>query len=86
MQEIKWSLLKSKRLKQTRGVSFEDILQAELIDVLEHPKLTQQIIMVFKHKGYTWAVPFVFSEEKLFLKTIYPSRKLTSKYLGEKER
>ncbi|MCK5243473.1 toxin [bacterium] len=86
MLEIKWSLLKSKRLKQTRGVSFEEIIQAELVDVLEHPKQRHQRIMVFKHQRYIWAVPFITSEDSIFLKTIYPSRKLMSKYLWEQKK
>ncbi len=31
MKEIKWSLLKSERLKKTRGVSFEDIISQQKI-------------------------------------------------------
>lgn len=33
-------------------------------------------------EGYVCLVPFVETEEKVFLKTIIPSRKLTKKYLG----
>ena len=33
MKEIRWNLLKSKRLKRTRGVSFEEIIHARLIDI-----------------------------------------------------
>lgn len=85
MRNITWSPLKSKRLKRTRGVSFEEIIKAELMDIIEHPKLERQKVMVFKHRGYLWAVPFVVEGEIIFLKTIYPSRKLMKKYLTEKK-
>lgn len=34
-------------------------------------------------KSYCWAVPCVIANDKVFLKTIYPSRKLTKKYLED---
>lgn len=80
MNEIRWNPLKSERLKKTRGVSFEEIITAKLIDVLKHPARTDQNIMVYDYKGYLWAVPFIFGPEGIFLKTIYPSRKLMRIY------
>lgn len=47
MKEIRYSHLKSERLKRTRGVSFEDIISAELIGVKRHPKREGQNIMLF---------------------------------------
>lgn len=83
MKQIEWSPLKSERLKKTRGVSFEEIIAAVLLDVLKHPLRANQQIFVYRHKGYCWAVPCVVEEDRIFLKTIYPSRKLTKKYLGK---
>ena len=80
MSEIKWNLLKNERLKKTRGISFEEILQSKLISVREHPRLAHQNWMLFWHKGYVWTVPFVQNGEEVFLKTIYPSRKYTKMY------
>ena len=34
-------------------------------------------------EDYVYLVPFVESEEEVFLKTIIPSRKATKSYLGE---
>lgn len=34
-------------------------------------------------EGYVYLVPFVESEEEIFLKTIIPSRKATKYYRGE---
>ena len=80
MKEIKWNALKSERLKRTRGVSFEEIIASRLIDIRKHPNRVNQKILIYQHKGYLWAVPYVIEGEAIFLKTIYPSRKLTKLY------
>ena len=80
MKEIHWSQLKSERLKKTRGVSFEEIVSSTLIDIRKHPQNDKQKILVYKYKGYIWAVPYVIDRKTIFLKTIYPSRKLTKLY------
>ena len=77
MKEIRWNLLKSERLKRTRGVSFEEIIQSKLIAVKKHPKKTHQDLMLFEYKGYIWVVPYVETEQEIFLKTLYPSRSYT---------
>lgn len=79
-KEIRWNALKSERLKRTRGVSFEEIIASKLIDIRKHPNRENQKILIYKHKGYLWAVPYVIEEETIFLKTIYPSRKLMKLY------
>ena len=80
MKEFNWSLLKSERLKRTRGVSFEEVIQGKLVAVREHPKKQHQRIILFEFKGYVWVVPFVETAHEFFLKTLYPSRKFTKIY------
>ncbi|MFZ2604173.1 MAG: toxin [Candidatus Omnitrophota bacterium] len=80
MKDIRWSQLKSERLKKTRGVSFEEIISSELIAVKTHPKRPDQNIMLFELKGYIWIVPYVEEKDYIFLKTLYPSRKFTKLY------
>ena len=80
MKEIRWNLLKNDRLKQVRGVSFEEILRSELIAIKRHLKRENQDVMLFLHRGYIWVVPFVSDGEGVFLKTLYPSRKYTKIY------
>ncbi|MFH1858341.1 MAG: toxin [Candidatus Omnitrophota bacterium] len=80
MKELRWDLLKSERLKRTRGASFEEMIQSKLIAVKRHPKRTGQNIMLFEHRGYIWVVPFVETENEIFLKTLYPSRNYTKLY------
>ena len=84
MKELRWNLLKSERLKRTRGVSFEELTRAKLIDVTEHPKNPQQALMLFEYQRYIWVVPFIETDKEIFLKTLYPSRKFTRMYKGRK--
>lgn len=84
MQQVKWNPVKSERLKRTRGVSFEDIISSKLIAIKQHPGREDQRIMIFEHKRYLWAVPCVVDKDTIFLKTIYPSRKLMKIYKREK--
>ena len=79
-KELRWSRLKSERLKRTRGVSFEEIVLTGFIAVRRHPKREGQNVMLFKHKGYIWVVPYVEENDHIFLKTLYPSRKYTKIY------
>lgn len=84
MKDIRWSPLKSERLKVVRGVSFEELISSELVSVKKHPKRADQNIMLFKYKGYIWVVPYVEEKDYIFLKTLYPSRKFTKFYRGGK--
>ena len=80
MLEMAWNPVKSDRLKRTRGVSFEEIIASKLIGIDKHPSRENQKILIYEHKSYLWAVPYVIEGEKMFLKTIYPSRKLMKLY------
>jgi len=81
---------KNSFLKQTRGVSFEEVELAiveenNVLDIISHPnqaKYPNQRIYVLNIDNYVYLVPFVAQgENEIFLKTIFPSRKLTKKYL-----
>ena len=80
MKDVQWNLLKSERLKRTRGASFEELVQSKLIAVKRHPAKAHQHVMLFDYQGYVWVVPYVISENEIFLKTLYPSRKYTKLY------
>ena len=77
---IRWNLVKSARLKRTRGVSFEEIVEAKLVGIREHPNRDDQHLLIFDYRGYIWIVPFIMEEESIFLKTLYPSRKYQKLY------
>ena len=80
MKNTEWSAIKSDRLKTTRGVSFEEIIASELVYIGEHPSRKNQGVMCFRYKRYIWLVPYVEDKYKIFLKTLYPSRKYTKLY------
>lgn len=58
-----------------------------LLDVVEHKKRLRygnQKIYVVDVGGYIFLVPFVRDGDTIFLKTIYPSRKVTKEYFNGK--
>jgi len=88
MKYFEWNEEKNEKLKKERNISFEIIVsQIELgyiIDIVEQPnkaKYKNQSIYVVEYERYAYLVPFVEDENKVFLKTIIPSRKATKKYL-----
>ena len=90
MKYFDWDEKKNQKLKNERGIGFETIVVAivegKLLVTLEHPKRANQKIYVVNVEDYAYMVPFVENEEKRFLKTIYPSRKMTKKYIIMKEK
>lgn len=92
MKYYDWNDEKNALLKELRGVSFEQVVLAiatgDLIDRLKHPnqeKYPNQMVFLVRIEDYIYSVPFVEDDEKVFLKTIIPSRKATKKHLGGKE-
>jgi len=77
---IRWDPIKSELLKRVRGVSFGEILQAELVVTLEHTSRKNQQLYLFRYKAYIWVVPYVVRDGEVFLKTLFPSRKYTKMY------
>ncbi|MFZ2102962.1 MAG: hypothetical protein WAU86_20600 [Oricola sp.] len=89
MRRIFWSEAKNGLLKNKFGGSpcFEDIVAAieggGLLDDIEHPNVEDyphQRMLVVAFDGYVYAVPYVENEDGIFLKTIYPSRRLKAIY------
>ena len=93
MKRLDWNEVKNTWLKIKRGISFEDVQTAidegKLLDNVAHPNQRQhkgQRVLVVVIENYVFLIPFVEDDEKLFLKTIYPSRKFTRKYLNERRK
>ena len=92
MKPYDWNEQKNAKLKNERDVGFEIIVdainQGNLLETLEHPNASRyggQKIYFVQIEEYVYLVPFVEDKDKIFLKTIIPSRKATRKYLkGEK--
>lgn len=92
MKPFRWSAEKNLVLEEARGITFERIVIAisddGLLDVLEHPNQERypgQRLLVVACDGYVHLVPYVESDDHLFLKTIIPSRKATRDYLRRHE-
>ena len=90
MKIFNWSEDKNRLLLKERGLSFEEvvfaIMNGMLLDILEHPNKEQyadQRLYVVGINNYAYIVPFVESDNEIFLKTIFPSRKYTRIYFGK---
>ena len=89
MKSISWNPEKNTLLRIQRDVSFEDvvfhIMVGDILDTIEHPdqeRYPGQQIHMIAIEEYVYLVPFIESEDEVFLKTIIPSRKATQTYRG----
>lgn len=90
MKSYDWNREKNEILKNDRGISFEEIVfhieNGDELDVYPHPnqeRYPNQLISVVAVNNYAYLVPYVESEDGIFLKTIIPSRRATKRYIGE---
>ena len=90
MKLFDWSDEKNRQLQRERDISFEKIAfhiqNGKLLAILEHPNrqnYKNQKIAVVDIDGYAYAVPYVETEEVIFLKTAFPSRKYTKQFLSK---
>ena len=90
MKSYVWNNEKNKLLQNERGISFEDIVNAisngDLLDSIKNPsseKYSSQSVFIVNVKGYVYCVPYDEDETSIFLKTIFPSRKMKKRYLGD---
>ena len=86
---IEYSEEKNLLLREARRLGFEDVVvsieKKKILGDLKHSnkKYAHQRILVIKIESYVYAVPYVIDTKKkvIFLKTVYPSRVLTDKYM-----
>ena len=83
-----WDNKKNEKLKSERSISFEKVVfhieHGCLLDVIKHPNQKDyagQKIFIVNIDNYAHIVPFTEKENKVILKTVIPSRKMTKKYL-----
>jgi hypothetical protein len=82
-----WSDSKNILLFNERWVCFEDIVfaikESRLIDIIINPSsnFDNQYCLLINIDDYIYLVPFIIESNKIFLKTIFPSRKFNKKYL-----
>ena len=91
-RKLTWSAEKNDVLKadRHRNICFEDIAAAlesgGLLDNIEHPnpeRYPGQGMLVVLAKSYVYSVPYVRTPGGMFLKTVFPSRRLKARYLDE---
>jgi len=92
MKYINWNTEKSLKLKESRGICFEDIVfyieKGNILDDYLHPNQKRypgQRIMAIGINNYAYLIPYVENIEEIFLKTIIPSKKTTNIYFGGKK-
>lgn len=88
MKYIAWDVGKNDTLKVERGISFEEavnaIFEGRVFGTADHPnqkKYPGQQMFILEIHDYAHVVPYVEDEEKIFLKTIFPSRKYTRHFI-----
>ena len=92
MNYFDWDKSKNTVLIKERNISFQEIKIAVqnhmILDDYNHPNQKNypgQRIMAVEVSNYVYLVPYVKDGEKIFLKTIIPSRKATKKYLERRK-
>ena len=90
MKYFDWDEDKNNLLNETRNISFEEVILSlgnnKLLDRVENPyklKYPNQKMFIVEIDEYPYIVTFAEDKEKYFLKTIYPSREATKKYLNK---
>ena len=89
MKYFDWDEDKNKWLIANRDISFEmcqaALEQGCLLATIpnKHPHTHQKKLYILIN-DYVYVVPYVEDDQKIFFKTIYPSRKATKKYLPNK--
>lgn len=91
MKYFDWNEVKNTYLKTERAIGFEDtqtaIEEGNVLADLDHPlqdSYPNQRIFIVEFSGYAYVVPYVEDDTKIFLKTIYPSRRMTKKYVSKR--
>jgi hypothetical protein len=82
-----WNSEKNKWLVSNRNISFEQIVVAiengDFIGIMKHPNYNypNQFMILVIINEYIYCVPTIINGNEYFLKTIYPSRKYTKRFL-----
>lgn len=90
MKTIKWDIEKAEILRNdnNRGnVGFEDCViameEGRVLDDIPNPseQYPNKRLFVLGINNYAYIVPYVETDDEIFLKTVFPSRKHTAIYL-----
>lgn len=81
-------------LRETRGIGFREVIKAaqqgRILNDLEdanQEEYPDQRLLIVEINGYAYVAPYVFNAKQKvsFLKTVYPSRKATKRYLNKED-
>jgi len=94
MKTIVWDAKKAEILRNdvNRGnIGFEDCIVAieekRILDNIAHPnkQYPHQRLLILGINNYAYVVPYVETDDEIFLKTVFPSRKWTAIYIIDKK-
>ena len=89
MKYLNWDSEKNEILKHRRGISFEEIAylieSGQILGIEENPGRSNQKMYILEIENYAVIVPFVEKDNEIFLKTAFPSRKYTKRYILKEE-
>jgi uncharacterized DUF497 family protein len=81
---FEWDENKNKLLKEERGISFEEIVDAiekdQIVGIEVNKNYPNQSILCIRINNYIYAVPIEEREDKIRLITAFKDRKLNKKY------
>jgi hypothetical protein len=84
MKYLNWNYEKNETLKHERGLCFEEIAflieSNQILGIEDNPGRSNQKIYILEIDNYAVIVPFVETENEVFLKTAFPSRKYSKKF------
>ncbi len=84
---FEYSVEKNNWLKVNRNISFETVItyvmENKIIDIINNPTRENQYMYVFNYEGLIHVCPFVISKDGIFLKSIFPNRKIARLYEEE---
>lgn len=72
----------AKKSLEDRGLTFDMILNAPVLDVIPNPARASQILLIVNIAGYAHAAPCELRGDAWRIITAYPSRKYHKRYLS----
>lgn len=90
MVNFVWDEEKNARLKEERGVTFDEvaeiIVEGKDVTIVSNRRRSGQKLFLVPIRGYIHVVPFTIDRKfNIILKTIYPSRKFHQMYKARRD-
>ena len=82
-RQILWNVEKDRLLRLAECATA--IEEGRILDDIKNASRPNQRVFILEINNYVFAVPYVFDAETVFLKTMFPSRKLTARYKGKND-